>query len=92
MLSFAVNAFAATPTPLPTEGPDPSLVSPGVEGFVVIAILVIAVGLLVADMLRRVRNTRYRAEANEALDVEQAESDAAGDAEDEDPGASENRV
>ncbi|MEL5989648.1 hypothetical protein ACOKGD_09925 [Microbacterium phosphatis] len=83
MLSSALHALAATPTPLPTEGPDPSLVTPGVEGFVVIALLVVVVGLLVADMLRRVRNTRYRAEANEALDAEEAESGRpAGDKDD----------
>jgi Tfp pilus assembly protein PilX len=58
------------PTPTPTV--DPTMVSPGPEGFTVIAILVVLVALLVIDMLRRVRRTRYRAEANEALDAEEA--------------------
>ena len=51
--------------------------TPGPAGFFVIAILVVALTLLAADMLRRVRRARYRDEANEALDAEQAAAEAA---------------
>jgi cytochrome oxidase assembly protein ShyY1 len=54
-------------------------VTPGVAGFLVIALLVIGVFLLVWDMQRRIRRARYRDEVNEQLDREAAE--AAGDAE-----------
>ena len=63
-----MHALAATPTPTV----DPAIVTPGPEGFTVIAILVVLVALLVMDMLRRVRRARYREEANEALDAEEA--------------------
>lgn len=78
-------ALAATPLPTPTPTVDPQLVTPGPEGFTVIAILVVLVALLVADMLRRVRRTRYRAEANEALDAEEeaARRDGSADAEED---------
>lgn len=62
--------LAATPTPEPTV--DPELVTPGPMGFAVVVLLVLAVVLLGLDMLRRVRRARYRAEANEALDAEEA--------------------
>lgn len=79
-----MHALAATPIPTPTPTVDPQLVTPGPEGFTVIAILVVLVALLVADMLRRVRRTRYRAEANEALDAEEAAArrDGSADAQD----------
>lgn len=73
MSALAVLA-AATPTPQPTV--DPDLVTPGPLGFLTILVIVVAVFLLVFDMLRRVRLTRYRAEANAVLDAEQAEHDA----------------
>ena len=74
-VSALVWAAATTPDPMPSPtwtSPPPELVTPGPAGFLVVAFLVIAVVLRVADMLRRVRRARYRAEANEALDAEQA--------------------
>lgn len=91
----ALAALAAV-TPSPEQMVDPDLVTPGPWGFVTILVLVVAVFLLVFDMLRRVRRARYREEANEVLDAEEAAAreaaersaaDAAGPTDDE-PGAS----
>lgn len=67
----ALAALAAV-TPSPEQMVDPDLVTPGPWGFVTILVLVVAVFLLVFDMLRRVRRARYREEANEVLDAEEA--------------------
>jgi len=61
---------AATPTPTPTQ-PDPELVTPGVWGFVITAFVALAVVLLVADMMRRIRRGRVRADIQEELDAEE---------------------
>ena len=62
-----------TPDPLvPPSGVADELVTPGVWGFVITFALVIVVVLLIIDMVRRVRRVRYRAEANERLDAEEA--------------------
>ncbi|MDL9980771.1 hypothetical protein [Microbacterium candidum] len=71
------RAAAATPTPSPSPTDvDPNLVTPGVAGFALIAILSVAVVLLVWDMMRRIRRGRYRAEVREELDAEE-QADAA---------------
>jgi flagellar biosynthesis/type III secretory pathway M-ring protein FliF/YscJ len=67
----ALAALAAV-TPSPEQTVDPDLVTPGPWGFITILVLVVAVFLLVFDMLRRVRRARYREEANEVLDAEEA--------------------
>lgn len=51
---------------------DESLVTPGVVGFIVTALVALAAILLVIDMMRRVRRVRYRAEIREMLEAEQA--------------------
>ena len=62
---------------------DPNTVSPGVIGFVVTALLGLAVIFLGFDLVRRLRRSRYRHEIGEALAAEIAERDAAaGDAAD----------
>ena len=68
-----VARFAeVTPTPSPSPGDvNPDLVTPGVVGFVLIAILAVAVVALVWDMMRRIRRGRYRAEVREELDAEE---------------------
>lgn len=79
-------AAAATPSPAPSSPPD-DLVTPGPAGFVVIALLGVAVFLLVFDMLRRIRRGRYRAEIREDLDAAERQADAAvraSDVDDED--------
>ena len=62
----------AAPVPTPTPSIDPTSVTPGTAGWVVILVLAIAVALLALDMLRRVRRVKYREEINEVLDAEQA--------------------
>lgn len=74
-------ATTATPTPTPTPTFDPDTITPGPEGFLVIAVLAIAVILLIADMMRRIRRGRVRADVAEQLDAEQARIDAERDAE-----------
>ncbi|MFP7761035.1 hypothetical protein [Marisediminicola sp. LYQ134] len=60
---------------------DPNTVTPGVVGFfVMFAIAAIAV-LLILDMTRRVRRTRYRGEISERLDAEEAAAGSDPDAE-----------
>ncbi|MFC0682316.1 hypothetical protein ACFFGH_31180 [Lysobacter korlensis] len=62
---------------VPAQGgstPDPDTVTPGVVGFLAILFLAVATILLVLDMLRRVRRTRYRGEVREQLERERAAS------------------
>ncbi len=42
--------------------------TPGVAGFIAIAVVAIVTILLVIDMTRRIRRTRYRAEIRERLE------------------------
>lgn len=56
---------------------DESVVTPGVLGFVVTALFAVAVILLGADLVRRIRRNQYRAEIQEELAAEIAERDAA---------------
>ncbi|MDI6023971.1 hypothetical protein QBL02_10490 [Leucobacter sp. UT-8R-CII-1-4] len=59
---------------------DPNKVTPGVGGFLVIALLAIALFFLGFDMVRRLRRSKYRAEIQEELAAEIAERDAAAQA------------
>lgn len=77
-----VNTLAASllsmgigPNPIePTTPPefDPNTVTPGVAGFVAIALVAIATIFLLVDMTRRIRRVRYRGEVRERLEAEQA--------------------
>lgn len=58
---------------------DPNSVTPGVIGFVATFLFAAAVLLLIFDMHRRVRRTRYRAEVREMLANERAEGPPAED-------------
>lgn len=74
----ALTVFTGTMTPTPEETVDPVLVTPGPAGFVVIALLSLAVVALVWDMMRRIRRGRVRADINEELDAqERADAEAA---------------
>lgn len=77
--------LAATVTPSPTPVVDPELVTPGPWGFAAIAFIALAVILLVFDMQRRIRRTRYRQEVNAELDAEEqaASAVAASDVDDQ---------
>lgn len=68
-LAALVHA-AATPTPTPTQV-DPELVTPGVWGFVITALVALAVVFLVWDMMRRIRRGRVRADIQDELDAEE---------------------
>lgn len=68
--------FAASRVPGSTINPD--LVTPGVIGFVVSAIVAIATILLLVDMNRRVRRVRFREEARTKIAAEVAASHGEG--------------
>ncbi|MFC4224990.1 hypothetical protein [Lysinibacter cavernae] len=67
---------AATETPAPEF--DKDSVTPGAIGFAATAFVALMTVLLILDMNRRVRRTRYRAEVDAQLDAEEAAAD--GDA------------
>ncbi len=78
VLASYVIVFLADPTPSPTPGEftgDENAVTPGVIGFVATAFVAVVTVLLLIDMTRRVRRLRYRAEIQEKLEAEKAESD-----------------
>ena len=82
-----VAALFVQSTPTPTPSIDPNLVTPGVWGFVAIALIALVVIALVYDMMRRIRRGRYRAQVREELDAEAAaqhQADAAVEASDVD--------
>jgi hypothetical protein len=64
--------LAATPSPSP-KTPNADLITPGVWGFVITFMIGVVTILLIWDMMRRVRRTRYRAEVNAKLDAEEAQ-------------------
>ncbi len=77
MSTITATIIAATnPSPSPTTVPDVD-VTPGVAGFIAIAVVAVVTILLVVDMTRRIRRTRYRAEIRERL--EQGDVDTATD-------------
>jgi len=49
---------------------DPTLVTPGVWGFVITAAIMVVVILLILDMVRRMRRVNYRAEIRQRLEAE----------------------
>ncbi|WP_404433687.1 hypothetical protein LG299_04040 [Microbacterium lacus] len=69
-LALGSTTTSATPLPTPSLMVDPELVTPGVWGFAIIALLAVAVILLVSDMLRRIRRARVRADIAEELAAE----------------------
>ena len=69
---FVTLLLAATPSPTP-KTPNVDLVTPGVWGFIITFCIGVATIVLIWDMMRRVRRTRYRAEVNARLDAEEAE-------------------
>lgn len=75
--------LAVSPSPTPTT-PPPEAVTPGVAGFLAIAVVAVVIVLLAIDMLRRIRRAQYRSDVNEMLDAEEAA--ARGERADEDRG------
>ena len=70
LFSVLHEGLQDTPTPTPTV--DPTTVTPGTAGWVVVLVLAVVVVLLALDMLRRVRRVKYREEIAEELDAELA--------------------
>jgi hypothetical protein len=68
------------PSPVPSSGVADELVTPGVWGFVITFLLIIAVVLLILDMVRRIRRVTYRAQVKEQLEVEAATASKEGTA------------
>lgn len=68
-MSTIATALVAQPSPSPSVVPDVD-VTPGVIGFVAIALVAVLTILLIVDMTRRIRRTRYRAEVRERLESE----------------------
>ncbi len=62
----------ATPTPEP--GVDQIVEAPGWIGFAATAFVVLASLLLILDMNRRIRRSRYREEVRNRLEAEQAQA------------------
>ena len=67
----------ATPSPVPTSTVSDDLVTPGVWGFAITALIMVAVILLIIDMVRRLRRLNYRAEVRQRLEDEAAATSAA---------------
>jgi len=84
-LSSAVSALSAAVVAAEKEEFDPNTVTPGVMGFVVTFLVMIAVLLLILDMTRRIRRTNYRAQVQDQLDAEER-AEAEGAAESSDAG------
>jgi hypothetical protein len=68
-----------TAAPSPPPKVDGTLVTPGVWGFVVTALVMVAAILLIIDMVRRMRRVTYRAEIRQRLADEAAAGRAAAD-------------
>ena len=64
--------FTSVPSPAPSPKVDPTLVTPGVWGFVITAAVMVVVILLIIDMVRRMRRVNYRAEIRQRLEDEAA--------------------
>ena len=73
----------ATANPTPTPGPIPGyvgnedLITPTWVGFLMTFLVALATLLLVVDMTRRIRRTRYRGEIREKLAAEAEAAEAA---------------
>ncbi len=67
--------YLATPTPTPPPEFDPNTVTPTWVGFAITFLVAAVTVLLIMDMVRRIRNVRYRAEVREQLDAEREASD-----------------
>jgi hypothetical protein len=91
-VSTITAVLAATPSPSPTSTVPDVDVTPGVAGFIAIALVAVVTILLVIDMTRRIRRTRYRSEIRERLEAEAGGDDGAATDEPERRAAEEGRA
>lgn len=77
MLQEVMIKLATDWNPDPDFTPDPNTVTPGVAGFVVMALVAAAVFVLGWDLNRRVRRIQFREEAQQKIAEEVAEAEAA---------------
>lgn len=80
--ALALLSVYSSSTQKPDEF-DPNTVTPGVIGFIITFGIAAITVLLLIDMNRRIRRTRYRGEIRQQLDAE--ETEAAATADDEEP-------
>jgi hypothetical protein len=71
LISFVL---LATPSPSPSVDPATTFYSPGTIGFIATFGMAVGAALLIADLVRRIRRVRYRAEIQEKLDAEATDS------------------
>lgn len=64
----------ATPSPTPSVDPATTFYSPGTIGFIATFGMALGAVLLIADLVRRIRRVRYRAEIQQKLDAEATDS------------------
>ena len=69
---ITAGPFTSVPSPAPSPNVNADLVTPGVWGFAITALVMIAVILLIVDMVRRMRRVNYRAEIRQRLEDEAA--------------------
>lgn len=79
--ALGMRVATATPTPSPTPPFNPNDVTPGVLGFVMTALLFVAVGLLVWRLIVRVSRHDHRMRVRRELEQEVRERDARAEAE-----------
>ncbi|WP_277959139.1 MULTISPECIES: hypothetical protein [Frigoribacterium] len=97
VVAVTARLLAQPQTPDPTLPPSTipdEAVTPGVWGFVAIAFVAVATVLIVVDMTRRVRRTRYRGEVRERIQAERDEATLAAAALDDEelPGDADRRA
>jgi hypothetical protein len=69
----------STPSPSPSLDPETTFYSPGTIGFIATFGMAVGAALLIADLVRRIRRVRYRAEIQEKLDAEATDSGTKAD-------------
>lgn len=81
VIGRVAGGLGAAPTPSPAPVFDPDTVTPGLVGFLVIFLIAVATILLIFDMNRRIRRTRYRTDITAQLDAEEHASRSGPDVE-----------
>jgi hypothetical protein len=72
-----LSAAAPSPTPFPDYTGNVDLITPGVAGFIAILLVAIVTILLIIDMNRRIRRSRYREEVRVKLEEERVAAEEA---------------